>query len=84
MNNKRINLIMTIIILGILLILTLILILTKNEKKSASYKIDLLNINYEVEGNEMNLEKYNTENPVVAMQIENYGTIGVALHPWGV
>jgi len=40
----------------------------------------LLGIDYDVKGNEVNL-KYNTENPVVAMNIENYGSIVMELYP---
>lgn len=49
--------------------------------KENNYKVDYLNINYEIEGNEMNLEQYNTTNPVVAMEIENYGSIVIELYP---
>lgn len=44
-------------------------------------KPKLLNINYEIEGNNMNLEQYNTDNPVVAMEIEGYGSIVMELYP---
>ncbi len=42
---------------------------------------NLLNINYNIEGNEIKLEKYETENPVVAMYVENYGSIVIELYP---
>ena len=51
------------------------------EEKSPKGTENLLNINYEIEGNEMNLEQYNTTNPVVAMYIEDYGTIVIELYP---
>lgn len=42
---------------------------------------NLLNINYNIEGNKITLEKYETENPVVAMYVENYGSIVIELYP---
>ena len=39
-----------------------------------------MGINYNVKGNITNL-KYDTENPVVAMYIENYGSIVIELYP---
>ena len=44
-------------------------------------KIDLLGIDFEKSGNETSLEKYKTENPLVAMNIENYGAIVIELYP---
>lgn len=79
MENKKLNLIMFGTIVLILGILLGILLITKEKK--VSYKENLLNINYEMEENEMNLEQYNTENPVVAMYIENYGSIVIELYP---
>lgn len=42
---------------------------------------ELLGIDYEVVGNEVSLEKYQTENPVVAMYIKGYGSIVMELYP---
>lgn len=80
-NEKKANIIMICTILGILLILILVLAFTKEPKTEKSNKENLLNINYEIEGNKMNLEQYNTANPVVAMYIENYGSIVIELYP---
>lgn len=44
-------------------------------------KIDLLGIDFEKSGNEISLEKYKTENPLVAMDIEGYGAIVIELYP---
>lgn len=67
----------------IILIMTLLLvpvILTGcGEKKEI--KENLLGIKYNEKGNETTLDKYNTENPVVAMYIENYGSIVMELYP---
>ena len=65
--------------LGIILVIFIACIATMEAKKN--YKADYLNINYEVEGNKMNLEQYKTTNPVVAMEIENYGSIVMELYP---
>lgn len=42
---------------------------------------DLLNINYEVESNETKLLQYETDNPVVALYIEKYGSVVIELYP---
>lgn len=44
-------------------------------------KEDLLGISYDQEGNEAQLDQYDTENPVVAMYIEDYGSIVIELYP---
>lgn len=79
-NNKRNVLIMISTILIILIALVMVLLITKDNNKS-EHQEELLNINYEVEGNNMNLDQYNTENPVVAMHIEGYGSIVIELYP---
>jgi len=66
-------------VLGIITVIIIACLATIDAKQS--YVIDDLNINYEIEGNEMNLEQYNTTNPVVAMEIENYGSIVIELYP---
>lgn len=80
-NNKKNNLIMISVILVILIVLVTILLITKDNKNKSTQKEELLNINYETEGNNMNLDQYNTENPVVAMHIEGYGSIVIELYP---
>ena len=44
-------------------------------------KIDLKGINFQTEGNERTLEKYNTQNPVAALYVKDYGVIVVELYP---
>lgn len=80
-NEKKATITMMIVIVGILLILIFALIISKSKDKKTTYTEELLNINYEIEGNEMNLEQYDTKNPVVAMYIENYGSIVIELYP---
>ena len=63
---------------GIIVVIMIAFMATHAEKEHTA---DYLNINYEKEGNEMNLEQYNTTNPVVAMEIENYGSIVIELYP---
>ncbi len=63
------------------LIIVVLFVLSNNVKpKTQRIEEDMLDINYEVEGNESAL-KYDTENPVVAMYIENYGSIVMELYP---
>lgn len=51
------------------------------EKTEENRKEKLLGIDYNIKGNETSLDKYNTENPVVAMDIKNYGSIVIELYP---
>lgn len=62
----------------IVVILTLFLCCSCGNKTN---KIDLLGIDFEKSGNEISLEKYKTENPLVAMDIEGYGAIVIELYP---
>lgn len=50
-----------------------------NEKETKKEK--LLGINFDIKDNVAKLEKYDTENPVVAMRIEGYGAIVMELYP---
>lgn len=70
------------IFIGIsLLIIVVLFILSANVKpKSERIEEDLLNINYDIEGNTTELD-YETNNPVVAMYIEKYGSIVMELFP---
>ncbi len=72
---------MIFVCVGIVLIVLLFVIASfipaKKEKKLEE---KLLGIQYDVEGNESSL-KYDTENPVVAMYIEGYGSIVMELFP---
>lgn len=65
------------IIVGIIIIVIIAFFAVKEN----NYEVDYLNIYFEVEENKMNLEQYNTTNPVVAMEIENYGAIVIELYP---
>lgn len=79
MENKKMYMIMFGIIAVILVILVVTVVLNKN--KTTKVVEEMLNINYEIEGNEMNLDQYQTENPVVAMYIEGYGSVVIELYP---
>lgn len=72
----------TIIIISIVVILIFILAFTikPKEKEKKKVKEDLLGINYEIEGNETKLDKYETKNPVSAMYIKGYGSIVIELY----
>lgn len=78
MKNKNI-----LIGIGIALVVVTLFIATLMipEKKEKSYKEELLGIDYNIEGNEANLNKYDTDNPVFAMYIEKYGSVVMELYP---
>ena len=59
-------------------IIAVLVISTSSKKEKREEK--LLGINYDVKGNEAKLE-YDTENPVVAMYIEGYGSVVMELYP---
>ena len=64
-------------IIAILLIAVLVISTSSKKEKKAE---KLLGINYDIKGNEAKLE-YDTENPVVAMYIEGYGSVVMELYP---
>ena len=72
-----------IIFIGIVAILLVVLVLVVKLAKTedSSVEEDLKNINYEIEGNELEMNQYNTENPVVALYIKNYGSVVIELYP---
>ena len=76
MENK--NIIITVIIIIVLLLVGIIVMKEKEGKKEV--KEDLLKINYDIDGNESKLN-YETENPVVALYVKNYGSIVIELYP---
>jgi peptidyl-prolyl cis-trans isomerase B (cyclophilin B) len=70
------------IIAGVILVVGLIAVaLFLPEKKELIKGVNMLGIDFNVDGNETSLEKYETENPVVAMYIENYGAVVMELYP---
>ena len=68
----------------ILLLITLMIITiftygcTQNSEKKEE---NLLNIDYTQNTNDLSLTQYDTTNPVVAMYIENYGSVVIELYP---
>jgi len=74
MKNKKMIILFGIVCLFVFLIAIII------PTKDSNNKEKLLGINYDIEGNEAKL-KYEVENPVVAMHIENYGSIVMELYP---
>ena len=66
------------ILIVITIISTLFLCACNNEPKETE---NLLNINYDLSENETSLEQYKTENPVVALYIEKYGSVVMELYP---
>lgn len=77
MKNKKIFIIVGIILLVLLFIIAMLM----PEKTEEKRKEKLLGIDYNIKGNETSLDKYDTENPVVAMDIKNYGSIVIELYP---
>lgn len=75
---KKENIIFVSIILILLVALLIIVLVSK--KGDNNMMEDLKNINYNIDGNESELN-YNTENPVVAMYIQNYGSVVMELYP---
>ena len=69
-----------IIIIGVICVL-LVLVFIFGKSDDTKNKEEMLNINYNVKGNEVSLEKYETDNPVVAMYIEKYGSVVMELYP---
>ena len=65
------------IIIVFVLVAVVALAATKKEKKVEE---NMLEINFEIEGNEATLN-YQTENPVVALYIEGYGAVVAELYP---
>ena len=63
-----------------LLIIVLVVLVCFIPSKEAVIKEELLGIDYEVEGNEVDLS-YETDNPVVALYVKNYGSIVMELYP---
>ena len=74
-NNKMLT-----IIGGIIVAILIVVAIFLPSEKEEEVKEDLLGISYDVEGNEASL-KYETENPVVAMYVEKYGSIVMELYP---
>ena len=70
--NKKYSILL---VLAVLIIVVVAMCIPQKEADE-----ELLGIDYKIKGHETNL-KYDTENPVVAMHIENYGSIVMELYP---
>ena len=75
---KKDNLLLTICV--IVFVAALLVIVATISGKEKEVVEDLKGINYDVTGNEATLN-YNTENPVVALYIKNYGSVVIELYP---
>ena len=64
----------------IVIVLIVVIIVIGNKATKKEIKEDLRNINYDVSTNETTLN-YDTEYPVVAMYIKNYGSVVIQLYP---
>ena len=67
--------------LKLIIVILLVSICCGCSKSQEKAKEELLGINFNIEGNITTLNKYETENPVVAMLVENYGAIVIELYP---
>lgn len=74
MDNKKIA------IGGIILAVVVLLIAVILPQKEDEVEENLLGIKYDIKGNETSL-KYDTENPVVAIYVKDYGSIVIELYP---
>lgn len=63
---------------GLIILLILIILSCGCDREKTE---ELLGIDFNQEGNVIELKKYKTTNPVVAMKIENYGAIVIELYP---
>lgn len=68
------------IIIGIFIILVLLFSVSFFTDNTDNNKEDLLGINYNVKSNSTKLDQYDTSNPVVALYVENYGSIVIELY----
>ena len=65
-------------VIGIIVVIFAVMIPGKTEKPREE---DLKGVDYTVEGNVTTLSQYDTENPVVALYIKNYGSVVIELYP---
>ena len=72
--NKKIALIIGVLVIALLIVALLI------PQKEKVYEEDLLGIDYSTKDNITSLN-YDTENPVVALYIKNYGSVVIELYP---
>lgn len=68
-------------IIGAIVVLLIVVAIFVPTKEKEEPKENLLDINYDIDGNEGELSKYDTENPVVAMYVKKYGSIVMELYP---
>ena len=66
---------------GIIAVLLIVVLVISTSSKEEKREEKLLGINYDVKENEVKLDKYETDNPVVAMYIEGYGSVVMELYP---
>ncbi len=67
--------------LGKAFLLIILIAICSGCSSTENKKIDLLGIDFDTKENTIELSKYKTENPLVAMYIENYGAIVMELYP---
>lgn len=67
--------------LGKAFLLIILIAICSGCSSTENKKIDLLGIDFDTKENTVEISKYKTENPLVAMYIENYGAIVMELYP---
>lgn len=67
--------------LGKAFLLIILIAICSGCSSTENKKNDLLGIDFDTKENTVELSKYKTENPLVAMYIENYGAIVMELYP---
>ena len=77
-NNKTTVFLISILVIIVLVPLLILLIVNLGNEKIEE---DLLGIDFTTKNNTIELSKYDTTNPVVAMYIENYGAVVIELYP---
>ena len=77
-NNKGLIICAIAVIVGLLMF---VVFLKEPKEEEKTNEENLLNINYKIDGNELKMDQYETENPVVAMHIKDYGSVVIELYP---
>ena len=76
---KKENIIFIVIVVVLLIVLFAVAFNSKPKKENV--KEDLKGVDFTMDGNIGNLDKYTTENPVAALYIKNYGAVIIELYP---
>lgn len=70
----------TIVGIVVFVVIAILIVLTIPFLREEDFEEKLLGIDYSKDGNDLDLD-YKTDNPVVALYIENYGSVVIELYP---